>query len=540
MAVLAAQEQRYHGSFSGEKPVPEGKDYNGAIRSRARNQWIANSLTFATAYTFLSLIVALENIQDGISNPGVFVLFFSLFPVSVVMNSYSSASYSMYLKGSKTPKILNTLPVRRVWSIFEIVWFMNSGFLSVFLVLPVTILYCIESGAFYPLVMGIMMWLASALLGYSIGFAFGSESFSGVYSGSMSKKVANLLRNIVLLILFTVFFSAMYSLPRISETNYFRNNPGILISLQKFGSFISGNSSPRGSDLIPVALLACIVFGCLILSDISARYGTMGIFRVSRPSSSTYGTSHSRTRVSRSKGKILNSIRKDVNLWLRQSFTSLIMFTPVFLIFPVSVNYILGISRVDFQPLEFMIFILAGSMISSFTYSAGSIVSEGKGINVLHLLPVTVSDIVKMKLFSSTMVFAACLVPVYALAAFLSGIPLIESIIIFFTAISIFMISFLISSSLTYHKASRMEWKGNIQESVGYGYLSFSYILSSCPPILASVPVMALRIIMGISTYVELLLYASINLLVLILLYSHMIERKKIENNGFQSTSFAN
>jgi hypothetical protein len=102
------------------------------------------------------------------------------------------------------------------------------------------------------------------------------------------------------------------------------------------------------------------------------------------------------------------------------------------------------------------------------------------------------------------------------------------------------MISFLISSSLTYHKASRMEWKGNIQESVGYGYLSFSYILSSCPPILASVPVMALRIIMGISTYVELLLYASINLLVLILLYSHMIERKKIENNGFQSTSFAN
>ncbi|MCL4341735.1 MAG: hypothetical protein M1431_06555 [Candidatus Thermoplasmatota archaeon] len=532
MASLIFNEERYLGARYSRNYRSD--EFNKSVRGRdqIKRLTIYNLITVAISYSFLSFIVAMENLGTGVTDSGTLLMALSIFPLNMAVNIYSSASYSMSLKNSRSPEIFNALPVSRTWIIFEASWFLSSGILSLFIVLPVSIVYCLDLSSFAPLFLDIAIWLSSTFLGFAIGFTFGSLSFLGKQGSRGFKKLTNVFRNSLLLLLFLAFFTSIYALPRLSSSPFFMNNTILQRLLGEFGAAMSLNFAV----ISPYFLFTATIFLLAGSLAASAYSSSVGLKRISRQDmGSASGVRSKRKSLGKPKegSMSIKSIRKDMNLWLRQSFPSLLLFTPVFLVFPLSVNYILGITRERFLPAEFLMFILAASIISSFSYSMGSLISEGKGLKVLGMLPMNLGDLIRLKLISSSIFFVVCLLPVYIIVTYLSGIDFMDSAIFFATAVSAFMTAFLIASSLLYARVSESGWEVNMHGSENYAFLFYSYLIASIPAVLAAVAVFLTGYLYNSPESLEFFTYGTLNIGILALLCFYLV----IKNNGINQLS---
>lgn len=527
MASLIFNEEKYLGARNSKNYRSYEFNKSASGRDQIKRLTIYNLITVAISYSFLSFIVAMENLGTGVTDSGTILMALSIFPLNMAVNIYSSASYSMSLKNSRSPEIFNALPVHRTWAIFEASWFMSSGILSLFIVLPVSIFYCLDLGSFVPLVLDIAMWLSSTLLGFAIGFTFGSFSFLGKPGSSRFKKLANVFRNSILVLMFLAFFTSIYALPRLSSSPFFMDSTILQRLLGTLGAAMSLNFvliSPYFLFTASILLLS----GSLVASAYSSWAGLNRISRHDIGTASGVTTKRQKLEKCKDSNMSIYSIRKDMNLWLRQSFPSLLLFTPVFLIFPLSVNYILGITRERFLPVEFLMFILSASIISSLIYSIGSLISEGKGLKVLGMLPMDLKDLIRLKFISSSIFFVFCLLPVYIFVSYLSGIDFIDSAIFFATAVSVFMTAFLIASSLLYARVSESGWEVNMHGSENYAFLSYSCLIASIPAVLAAIAVFLTGYLYNSPESLEFLTYGTLNIGILALLCFYLF----VKNNG--------
>ena len=526
-ASLIFNEERYLGSRNSRNYRSDKFSNPEMERVQIRRLTIYNMFTVAISYSILSFIVAMENLGSGVTDSGTLLVVLSIFPLNIAVNTYSSASYAMSLKNSRSPDIYNALPIHGIWAIFEASWFLSSGVLSLFIVLPVSILYCLDLGSFVPLLMDIAIWLSFTLLGFATGFTFGSFSFIGSHKNRRFKKLTNVFRNSILVLLFLVFFTSLYALPKLPSSQFFINDPFLQRSLGEVGAAMSLNFGVVSPYLLIVSALLLLA-GSLIVSGYATRSGLKRISRYGMGGASEVSSKPLQLDKPRDLTLTTTSIRKDMNLWLRQSFPSLLLFTPVFLVFPLSVNYIIGIARDGFLPVEFLLFILSASIISSFSYSTGSLLSEGRGLKVLGMLPVNLREIIRLKFISSSIFFVICLFPVYLLASFLSRVGFMDSAMFFATAVAVFMTAFLISSLFFYRRVSESGWEVNIQGSANYAFLFCSYLIASIPAILSAILVFTTGYLYNSPQSLEFMAYASLNIGIVALIYIYLFRK----NNG--------
>ena len=435
-------EQRYYSHRSQNNNEGISKDEVHALRNKFSLSLLTNYFIYAFFFLMLSLILIIDN--SARIKYEFYIILIPLYLYVLAFSSYTTLSFLEYIKNSNSVRLLGILPVRNQNLLLFLSWFTYSGSLGIFLLVPATFIYVSQGGNALEVPFQFVNAVTSIMLGYSLGSVISNIRLS---SGSVKgRALRNVSRNAAIAILFLLFYAGISLLPNsdILFSNFYRNPLFIYIPFINFSYAFQININSAVQMLQIIQYLLYVVVAYLVLKFAS----TKGFRRIIEGSSTKRNsgiiTKHSLDRKTWS-GHFRPSLIKDSKLILRESLPSLLVFTPLFLIFPYDIS-LLSISYSKALITPFMvIFSATVSVISAACYSIAFMSVESGGIQYLHLLFPDQKRVLMLKMFSSIFIFSIIYIPMAISALYISGIPQLLWPGIIMSSVSLFAITLTLS-----------------------------------------------------------------------------------------------
>ncbi|QRF75676.1 putative permease [Thermoplasmatales archaeon] len=359
---------------------------------------------------------------------------FVLFAYTLSMSIYNSFIFFNTIGNHRLVEPLGVLPVKNGDDILFMSWLKYNGSSSIFIVVPVLVLYAIKFSSYETLFMGSIWLLSIIILGYSVGaiiYMSVRKRISGDRSPIMSS-IKGALRMMVIIGIFAMFEIMIYF-------------PGVLI-----------NYIPRAAGLpgmlVPLLNVTTVVFQASpvnlnFISDIGVTTFYLAVFLVafsliksriftvlSNSPDSIPGNRQLPVNL-RVYGFFYSLFMKDIRGILRKSQNIILIFLPAIFVLPTILPLLVfGTARnTDVSSLYYSL--LSIVIISSTFYSIVLMASEGNGIEVINSLPLSNSDQIISKSVVGIFLFVLIVSPLTILITALNGMGVIVTFFLLFNII---------------------------------------------------------------------------------------------------------
>jgi predicted permease len=444
LALELFMEQRYYSYRSQKEGEGISESDVKAIRKKFRSSLLSNYFIYAFFFLVLSLILFIDNYAK--IRTEFYLILIPLYLYILAFSAYTTVSFLEYARKANSVRMLGILPVRRPGLLLFLSWFVYSGSLGIFLLVPASFFFVSMGGSVLELPVQLMNAVTSIVLGYSFGSLISSTRLS---SGSVrGRAMRNLSRNMAIAFMFLIFYTGISFLPSadIPSSLFYGNSALLYVPFINFPYSFSFNTYNLLQLWQFLQYSLYIVLSFLVL-DWSARRGFRRImdggFR--NIGQSREDTSAVQGKVGR--GYLVPSLIKDSKLIIRESLPSLLIFTPMFLIFPYDVSLFSIKFSGEFIIPFMVVFSAMVSVISAACYSMAFLSAESGGIQYLRILFPDQNRVMRSKMFSSSMIFSIVYIPMALSSLLLSGISPIIWPGIIVSSVSIFCITFLSSFS---------------------------------------------------------------------------------------------
>ena len=435
-------EQRYYSHRSQNTDDGISKTEVHQLRNKFRLSLLTNYLMYAFFFLMLSLILIIDNSARIESE--FYIILIPLYIYILAFSTYTTVSFLEYTRNTNSIRMLGILPVKRPNLILFQSWFFYSGSLGIFLLVPASFIYISQGGSILEVPLQFINAVTSIILGYSIGSLVSNIRRS---PGSVRvRALRNVLRNAAIAAMFLIFYAGISFLPNsgIMFTHFYRSRIFIFIPFINFPyAFHSGISDVDSIwQVLQYSLYAGVSF---LFLAFSSKKSFMGIIEGGSHNSTPGSNFKSLSSRKIGKGYFRPSVIKDSKLILRESLPSLLVFTPLFLIFPYDIS-LLSISYSKEIITLFMVFFSSiVSVISAACYSIAILTVESGGIQYLSILFPDQKRALTLKMLSSVSIFLLIYIPMIISAIYISGIPQILWPGIVVSSISLFCITLTLS-----------------------------------------------------------------------------------------------
>ena len=472
-------EQRFASRKDQIYPVKQSVKYRAELRRNLAASVLSNYIIYAMFFSIISLILFMDNSFSGLVLFQVISL--SVYSYILVFSAYTCISFTEYINKTPSGGILRILPIRKPHLYIFLSWFIYTGSMGLFLIIPGSILFYIHGGPPSYIPLQVICSLTCIFTGFSLGYLISASRNQGRLTSGM--KTRNIVRNIAIATLFLLFYTGISELSSLNISGTILS-PNPIILVLPIISFSQLFSTGLHTTQMIVTVTACLSY--LILSIfLIDRSGKFAFSRSNEGKVSGRSRRVEEVKLKRREvhGYIFSSLVKDINLVFRESLASLLVFTPLYLLFPFVLSISLSLRDSSVSTEYFMVFITMVSIISSASYVMAFLSSESRGFLYLRILLPAETDMVKTKTLNGTVIFSIISIPLIVYASLALNISYIMMLGIIMASISTFLTSCLISSTIIVHRIRNLETIRGISSLGSPFKLLLAFSLSSLVPV---------------------------------------------------------